>query len=147
MNNFPKIIKVLPKKPQASTAVRDITPIYATASISLKNKLYPEWTNQAIRLTEPNYPVIVGPAQSERSAEPWLKWKNIIAQKSHFVVWNDIPLFIGKYQSLYRTSVIIPVVYYSNTRQMPTKNILFFQIYNIYNILPIYFFGIWVIIF
>ena len=41
MNNFPKIIKVLPKKPQASTAVRDITPIYATASISLKNKFNP----------------------------------------------------------------------------------------------------------
>ena len=46
MNNFPKIIKVLPKKPQASTAVRDITPIYATASISLKNKFYPGLTNQ-----------------------------------------------------------------------------------------------------
>ena len=46
MNNFPKIIKVLPKKPQASTAVRDITPIYATASISLKNKFNPGCTNQ-----------------------------------------------------------------------------------------------------
>ena len=36
VNNFPNIIRVLPKNPQARTAVRDITPIYATASISLK---------------------------------------------------------------------------------------------------------------
>ena len=54
INNIPNIMRVFPKKPQARTAVRDITPIYATASISLKIEFRDLRTrNSSTRITAP----------------------------------------------------------------------------------------------